>query len=348
VAAKEETAERLMDEGFRALDDYETKQAIKIGRRLQKMRHSSAFEILALAYAKQNKLNKAIKILEEGVRKAPSVWKLWGLLGNYYSEKVLQDGLQKAPTVWNLWGLLGNRPPEQQSYEKSHACYQKALACADADEGSIHLNIAIALNREEKHEEALRQVGKVTSDELRLHAAAVKMDLLNILGRFREARELGERAVTQAPGDEKDKRQLAEIHAHLGVALLKDDGDREEALRCAWRAVRLCKEQETAMWLIREASSATSPTARYMMIIVRGRWHVPVEDEREPPGFFANYEVVADSQEEALDFIRPFEPEEVRETLVVEECDVLEKSPDIPKGVYVSYASHIFFPWDKA
>jgi len=348
VATKEETAERLMDEGYRALDDHDTKRAIKIGRRLQKMRHSSAFEILALAYAAQNKPKKAINILEEGVRKAPSVWLLWHLLGNYYSDRVLNDGLRKAPSIRNLWGLLGNHPSDQQSYEKSHACYQKALACPGVDESSVYLNSSIALYREEKHEEALRQIEKVTSDELRLHAAAVKMELLNDLERFREARELGEQAVAQEPGNAEGERQLADIHAQLGFALLKDGEDREEALRCAWRAIRLYKAQETAMWLIREISSATSPTARWMSVLVNGRWHELVEDEEEPPGFISPYEVVADSPEEALDFIRPFEPEEVRGTLTVEECEVLEESPDLPKGVYVSYASHIFYTGDEA
>ncbi len=37
-----------MNEGFEALDSFDADKAIKIGKKLKKLRHSSAFEILAL------------------------------------------------------------------------------------------------------------------------------------------------------------------------------------------------------------------------------------------------------------------------------------------------------------
>ncbi|MCI0421586.1 MAG: hypothetical protein L0312_20565, partial [Acidobacteria bacterium] len=82
MSITQEEVERLMNEGFAALENCSVKRAIKIGQRLKKMRHSSAFEILALAHDLDDDPNKAIEVLEEGVCKAPTAWRLWQLLGN--------------------------------------------------------------------------------------------------------------------------------------------------------------------------------------------------------------------------------------------------------------------------
>ncbi|MDB6037312.1 MAG: hypothetical protein JWM99_1153, partial [Verrucomicrobiales bacterium] len=76
----------IMQKGFAFLQERRYADALKIGQDLKKLRHSSAFEILALAYLRSNKLSKAIKVLEEGVAKAGRVWLLWELLGNCYSD----------------------------------------------------------------------------------------------------------------------------------------------------------------------------------------------------------------------------------------------------------------------
>jgi hypothetical protein len=85
-----------------------------------------------------------------------------------------------------------------------------------------------------------------------------------------------------------------------------------------------------------------------MTVMIRGRWHVPFEEETEPPGFFANYEVVAETPEEAIAFILPFEPEKVRDSLGIEEYTSRELAPDLPKGVYQVHPGYMMFPWEEA
>jgi tetratricopeptide (TPR) repeat protein len=77
---------------------------LRIGYRLTGLNHSSGYEILALAYAGLKMPNKAISTLEEGVRLAPSVWLLWELLGNQYSD--------------------------QGGYRDAQRCYSESVACA--------------------------------------------------------------------------------------------------------------------------------------------------------------------------------------------------------------------------
>src|SRR5688572_5527241 len=118
---KLQRATALMQKGFSFLDAHRYEDALKVGENLKKLRHSSAFEILALAYLRTGKLSKAIAILEEGVIRANRVWVLWELLGNCYSD--------------------GGR------YSKAEKAYAEALRRENCDDDVIHLNRAIAFNR---------------------------------------------------------------------------------------------------------------------------------------------------------------------------------------------------------
>ena len=71
-----------MDRGFELVNNGEYEDALDVGMQLKSMRHTSAFEIIALAHAGLDDLEQAIEILEEGVTQGPTVWLLWQLLGN--------------------------------------------------------------------------------------------------------------------------------------------------------------------------------------------------------------------------------------------------------------------------
>lgn len=320
-SASEEEAERLMAEAFDALDEHDLRRALKLGHKLKKMRHSSAFEIIALAYAAEDKLDDAIEILEEGVQKAPQVWLLWQLLGNYYSDR--------------------------GSYGKSLECYRRALECPQVDVDSIHLNTAITLGREGKYEQALAEMQQATAKEIERRAKSQTMYLLNCTGRYAECIALGEEAIASADRGDEGDGDLASMHARLAQAVWKLRQDRGAALDYAWRAIALDKSEETAAWVIRDAANELSPSSRYLSILVCGRWPEPFEGETEAPGFFASYQVVAETPEEAMTFIRRFEPEDVRETLIIEECEEGESAPDQPKGVYEAPRGYSFFPWEE-
>jgi tetratricopeptide (TPR) repeat protein len=316
---KPNRAQQLMEEGFEALAGHDTKRAMRIGRELKKLRHSSNFEIMAQAHVAEGQTEQAVRVLKEGVGEAPTVWRLWQLLGNCYSDL--------------------------ERFQDCHAAYRKALGCPGADSSTIHLNRAIALEREEKHEEAIQALSKVRSEELHLRRVAMTMDLLIGLGRHAEARILGEEAARVDAPEEEDRAALASIYAGLGRAVWEESQVSGAALDWAWKAVALEKDEATALWLIREVAHQQSPSARYMRLLVRGRWNEPITEGDEAPGFYVTYEVIADSRDEAMGMIRPFEPEVVRESLFLERCDILEKAPDQLKGVYVAAPAYAYFAW---
>jgi len=310
-----------MEEGFEALAGHDTKRAMRIGRELKKLRHSSNFEIMAQAYVADGQTEQAVQVLKEGVSAAPNVWRLWQLLGNCYSEL--------------------------ERFQDCHSAYRRALECPGADTSTIHLNRAIALEREEKHEEAIQALSEVSGEELRLRRVAMTMELLNGLGRHSEARVLGEEAARVEAPEEEDRASLASIYAGLGRAVWEESHQSEAALDWAWKAVALEKDEATALWLIREIAHKHSPSSRYMRLLVRGRWNESITEDEEPPGFYATYEVIADSREEAMEMIRPFEPEALRESLFLERCDILEKAPDQTQGVYVAAPAYAYFAWKE-
>src|SRR5437867_3873200 len=93
---KPQRVSSLMRRGFSLLRAHRYGDALEAGRKLKRLRHSSAFEIMALAHLRLGVLGKAIAILEEGVRKAGRVWLLWELLGNCYSDAERYDAAENA------------------------------------------------------------------------------------------------------------------------------------------------------------------------------------------------------------------------------------------------------------
>lgn len=314
-----ERVDSLIDEAFEALDAFDIERAIELGRQLETLRHSSCFEILALAFDADDKREEAIAVLEDGTTKAPSVWRLWQLLGNYYSDS--------------------------RRHEDSMSCYQKAFECPNVDASSVYLNKSIALLRNQDYLPAIKAIDHVSSEALQPLAISHKMHLLNAAKMFSEAAKLGENTIDLPLWNDENAAQLAEVHGELAFAIWKSSLDRDRAQYHAWLAISIDKSETTAAWLIRDIAAETSPKARHMTVMIRGRWHEPLDGENAPPGFFVSYEVVAETSEEALAFILPFEPEKVRDSLGVEECTLREPAPGVPKGVYQAHPSYIMFPW---
>ncbi len=321
-----EPTDDLIEEAFDCIDVGDFEAALKLGRRLRRESPPWGFEILALAYAGLGDRARAIEALRQGVAETPNAWRLWQLLGNYQSD--------------------------EGRFDECHEAYRRALACADVDASSVHLNYAIALLRQAQHTEALRHLNRVTDPEMRLQAIDMRLELFNRLEWYTQAIELGRNAVDTYPAyevietDAEALQSLAKVHAELGLALWLGRQDREGALAQAWEAIALDKGQHTGMWIVRELTGEVSPRGKYYQVTIRGTWHEPMEHDGEwsMPDFKGTYEVVADAPEEAIEFIRPFEPEGMRDSLQIDECTELEPCTDQPKGVYAVPEEYRFFP----
>ena len=312
-------AGNLMRKGFACLDEYRYANALKIGRKLKRLRHSSAFEILALAYWRLDKLPMAIKVLEEGVTKAGHVWILWELLGNCYSDAGI--------------------------FAKSERAYQKALKLETCDQDVVHLNRAIAFNRAGKHAEAKSALELVQSPQLRRQRDACRIRTALALGDVRFARRLAlplsKCRLTRT--DTFDRKSESEILLSCALALKCHPDTKGRALRLAYLAADEQPNNAEALALIREIQLRKASCLVLFRLLVHGVWSGTIGNSSVPPGFFRTLEVAAASQSAALRDAKRFFPMSVRKSLAIEEAIRRDGSSLSLTGVYY-LSGYAFYP----
>ena len=293
---------RLMEEGFVHLENLDYDRAMAAGKKLKKLRHSSGYEILALAYAGKGRKRKAIKILERCLKMAPHLWQFWELLGNFQADL--------------------------ERFEKAQESYSRALECPRADRDSVNLNKALALEKQGCLENAMESLDLIDDEELVYHAQAVKLRIMDVTGRNDQAWEFAKELMQDIPeaGLEPD------IHAYLlalaAQAVWVGGRDREKALELALKSLEISRSDPAAMWLVREMMDLRAPDSNVYEMTVS------YEPGSGDPGYYFGCSVVAQTPDEALSFIRMFEPEHVRKAVRVDSIKVIKKKTPQPKVVY--------------
>lgn len=299
-----------------ALEHQDIDVAVQLGHRLSELRHSSGFEILALAALADRELEAGIRILEEGVSRAPGVWSLWHLLGICHSD-------------------VG-------SYQRSIECFHRALKSYGVDRSAVQLNLAISELRQGRHEAALTQLDGLSIEGLDNRIVSLRMSILNDLHRFDEAIDNGSKALaTDNTGEYR-----ASVHAELARALFEGYGQIGVSVSHAWKAIALDKSEPTAARVVREATPQTSKEAKRMIVFIGGLWDEPCEGSSTGTAFVAYYEVVATSAKDALEMICPFEPPKYRDSLRVLRVTVKQPAAQDLKGVYEADADYVTFPYE--
>jgi tetratricopeptide (TPR) repeat protein len=301
---------KLVTEAEEALLEGDYDRAQRAAERVIEQRYSYGFELLARVHAERENVPRAIAVLQEGVAKAPQAWTLWLYLG------VLRS--------------------DHGDYDAALAAFDAGLAIEGADADELHINAAIAHDRAGRPDDALMRLHEVrgTSDDAAVSAARVRAEILNTLERPEAAAAAAKAGIARI-NDEMADVDVAPLHSALAKAEFAQ-GNRDAALHHAWEALTLDSTDEYALWLVREIEAQYSPSAKYYRVMMHGR-----DPQTEADGFWRKFDVVADDEAEALRFIERLEPEHIRETLRLDEAEVVEDaSPDQPKGVYwcTSYA----------
>lgn len=316
----ESVARELMDKGYGYLRSNEIGRAKKVAKKLLNMHFSGGYEIMAHAYEYEGNRQKALQTLKEGVRNVPQVWVLWLQLGNLQSDLGMHENAMKS--------------------------YERALKCPGAQSDSIAYNQAISLHRQERHDEALAKLDTLLDEELALPKAGLTCTILNAAGRHAEVIETGGNWLANraaiAPSD-KHSFEIATLHVEVAIAFMKGKSDNQSAMSHIHNALWFDKTHTAALRMMRELNNQESAAARHYWIIARGTWSSPLEESEELPSFYSTYEVVADSPDDALEYIRQLEPDDVRDCMAVEEWKELEACPDMLKGVYTR-TGYCFFP----
>lgn len=323
----EKYVENLIEQGLEALDGFDTQKAIEIGKKLKNLKNTFAFEILALAYKQDEKPHKAIEALKEGIETAPNLSNLWEMLGNYHSD-------------------FGDFTEALESYDR-------ALECDDKYPHSIIYNKALAYFRKDDLDNALKQLDLIDINHLEkeqyfnllILVYVAKIDVLNEMDKLEEACEVTLDLLKKKFDHNLFRDELSAFYTVYAETLWGLE-EEEKALDMLWLAINLNKTNEQASYMIREIENKYSKDAKYFRILIQGTWP-PMsegeEDEEDEEGdfedvdFFASYDVVAETLEDAFAFIKKYEPEYLHDSLRIDAHEILDHKPDGPLGVYAAH-----------
>jgi tetratricopeptide (TPR) repeat protein len=310
--------ENLSDEGFACIGDGDFDRALEISIELEYQRFSAAFDIGAQAYTGLGEYEKAIETLKRGVKLAPNVWLNWQLLGNCLSDF---DELDEARDA-----------------------YECALKCENVWHDSVYLNQAILSNRSDNYSRALEQVKKVQDDELYFHKKEVEISALNGLSLFDDAIDVADKVFSLEDYAE-DEEVVGRIAALVGRVYLKQGKTKNEVRDYAVKSLSYDSNSRMLLALIRDIDNKYSSTANYYRACIHCVVSVTSPDYHDIKGYYCNYDVVAESTEELLEFVKVFEDGVVEGgNYIIDEYEILEKNSEDPCGVYSrsgrsSYAS---------
>lgn len=318
--------EALFEEGMELLEDGELEEAMEIGRRLQRLRWTGNFELRAAVHEKRGELYKAIEVLREGIDFARGPWMLFSRLGNYLSDA--------------------------GKYEEALETYEKGLAVEGADETVFRLNKAIVLGRMDRREEALTEYRKLESqidpcgpsEQIYWHLkAAIARELFDS-GDDQELLQLCERLSGELEITDDFAEEKARLTAAYACSLARQN---KAAASYRWwsKSVNFDANTWLAKWQKRQwLLERNKAGGKVYQVLVEGEWPYDFADSGAPLGFIRRYDVAADDPKQGFEFLKDFEPEEIRGSLTLVEFEVREEKTDQPKGVYEVYAYRLFNP----
>lgn len=312
----------LFEQGLAFVDEGRLEEAQHIATRLQEMYFTGCFELRARAWEAAGETERALQALEEGVQLAPGNWMVWQVFANFLSDN--------------------------GDYERAEKAYRQALELPEVDTTEVTYNLALMQMRAGEVSAARRLLGHIETDELSVQRRSLELSLLNEAQRYEEATELAQSWLEHrdAPEDEEGLVAQSQLHAELAYAAFHT-GERDLSAEQARAAIGIDKTNPRAMWVIRELAGTRTGSSHVFELVVEGRWHMPFDDQSEPPGFMTTYTVVAETPAKALELVRPFEPAEVRATLAIAEVIEGEQQPGVPDGVYEAGAGYSFFSLEE-
>jgi len=304
----QQQCEALRNRGFEHLHDEEFEEALEVARQLEELRFSAAFEIAALAHDGLGNLEEAMRVLHRGVEAAPEAWTNWQLLGNFLSDL--------------------------ERFDEAEAAYEQALECEDPWADSIRLNQAVLANRRERFDQALEMLDLVEDPELRFHVAEQRIGILRRQDRQDEAEALAESILAEGRGHQDGGDALARTAAMLGRIHLEQGRDRGEIRQLVFDWIDRDRACVPLMALLRDVDGQCSDQAKSFELTVNVTFPDDHVLRRESAGFYLVCGVVADDADEALEFIRRLEDDNLGETFEIDEQRDSEADPQLLKGVY--------------
>ena len=316
--SKKEKVEELLRKGNQCLEEDEYEEALKIADELEELGETQAFEIAGKAYELQDNLEEAAAVLKRGVEKYPKAWPNWMILGN----------------------LLSNMGENEEAED----AYKTALACPDVEKDPVVLNQAIHAFQTDRFDEAMELLSGITSDYLEVDKREVQIAVYRMKNENIEALKLAAETLTTPFDIEEHGEALGRIAASACKILLLEGEDKEKIRQLAKSALEDYGDVPWLFAVLCEIDGQYSPEAHYFRLVLKVELPETEEKEEEARDYFINYDVVADSEEEALGYVMKLEEGEFAST-ALDYSEKIEPRPEDAKGVYSR--SEIYYVIDE-
>lgn len=318
----EYTEDQLAALAFEAEDliyQGEFEEAKQIGQTLIKAEKEYGYQVMAMVFQGEEKIEEALSWIEKGLKAFPESWPLGMQKGNIYSE----SGKVKQAIL----------------------AYDRASKLPEADISLIEINKAAAYANGQDFDKALNTLQALKDSDKAIEAFEVKLSLLSEVGQFGMILEIVEEELAELPVPQNEAQAaiMSEICTHTAKAFWFSDEDEEAIKHYLVQAKEYDRTNVNICWLEREMEPEFSDESSVYSLIIEGRSIQPIEaihpESREKiqvKRFQNNYLVIADTEEEALTYIYTYEADMVEEnSLQIIEIESLENEEDEPKGLYM-------------
>ncbi|MDX2284038.1 MAG: hypothetical protein NW241_07735 [Bacteroidia bacterium] len=249
--------------------------------------------------------------------------------------KLVQEGLSRFPQEWRLMLHQGELLGQAGEFDQALESFDRAAAQPGADQTWVVLNRASMLARMQQYDEALAALRSISDPEAITSAFAMELEILDHQEAYEEILRRAEEALDQLPDPdyEDDLEALGSIYYYVASAAWQLDQDPDLVEDYLRNAIEFNRTNMDLPGLLREMNPQFSDQSRLYSLLVSGELEQPGE---EPIGFLTTYAVVADSPDEALEFVKAFEIEHIdRDSLQVIEYEEAENEENDPKGLYL-------------
>ncbi|WNJ21173.1 hypothetical protein [Pontibacter sp. G13] len=328
--------ELLAEAGWTALEFEEFEEANEAAAKLRANGVESGYRIVAAAHAMVDEYDQALAWIDKGIEALPQDWMLRMQKGIYLSD--------------------------EERFEDAIAAFDEAAALPQAEIHWLEFNKGVAQFRGGLLEDALKTFKAIKHPEASLKADSMRMTMFLTMGLPDQAVAVVEDELSEdleiESADQAETMSTIMIQAAIAFADLKDEAESPEEVDKAIdhyvrAAISYHRENPQTLMFMRELNGEEAEKASFYFIEVEGLIQEP-QLGPEPRPCSGAFLILADSEEEALEFVKAFEiPEVDKSSLTISESEVLgaqnmlESDEVLYKGLFEVHPLELLMDGDE-
>lgn len=305
--------EELQQAAWQAAQEGKPQEAHQHAQALIDQGLEIGYQIRVMLFIEDGDLASALQLVDEGATRNDQSW----------SMRVLQS---------DVLSMAGEG-------EQALAALAAARELPEAQLHWIQIGEATIYGRMMDMDRALNLLQEVDHPDAINSAIEMQFALLDTVGRHDLIIEMAEEDLDalQPPEDPADAAVLSRIMTQVAQAYWYEDEDEDTVEHYLKMAIAFDRSNPDALYLRRELDHQFSEKSRTFELSIQGQFRQEIqEQEAQLIPFQTRYQVIADSEEEALEFISNYESDDISASNLQIVASQSEPNQDEElKGVYV-------------